>query len=151
MSVVQIRPWAPSLPLEGDQTRQADWLDTISGYVNGTAEYDAYGNWTAAVDPLVNRTEWDYDSTYLPVRRRNDGMSQSILPSLSGRSVFLCHINDRSQPIRISHSRYDCRIRFICGVYADETFDALSAYVVDFLVFGLGQIGSAVGIMVGLH
>ena len=51
-------------PVDGDPTRQSDWLDTTSGYVNAYAEYDVYGNKTASVDPLGNRTEWIYDSTY---------------------------------------------------------------------------------------
>jgi RHS repeat-associated protein len=49
-------------PVKGDVTRVQNWLP--SGMVASTAEYDGYGNKTAATDPLGNRSEWVYDSTY---------------------------------------------------------------------------------------
>jgi hypothetical protein len=49
-------------PVEGDVTRVQNWLP--SGLIASTAEYDGYGNKTAATDPLGNRSEWVYDSTY---------------------------------------------------------------------------------------
>jgi RHS repeat-associated protein len=48
-------------PVKGDPTRIQNWLP--SGLVTSTAEYDGYGNKTAATDPLGNRSEWVYDST----------------------------------------------------------------------------------------
>ncbi|MDQ0475489.1 toxin TcdB middle/N-terminal domain-containing protein, partial [Labrys wisconsinensis] len=61
-------------PTKGDVTQIRRWLDTSSSWiVAGKAEYDAYGNKTAVVDALGNRSETIYDTTYrlFPVEVRN--------------------------------------------------------------------------------
>ena len=51
-------------PTDGNLTRQDDWLDTASAFLTSEFEYDSYGNRTAEEDPLNNRTEFYFDTTY---------------------------------------------------------------------------------------
>jgi YD repeat-containing protein len=52
-------------PVKGDLTQQQDLISTTTGATADTsAEYDAYGNVTASIDPVGNRTTFIYDPTY---------------------------------------------------------------------------------------
>jgi RHS repeat-associated protein len=51
-------------PVKGDITRTENWVKSNESYVASYAEYDSYGNRTAATDPLGSRSEWLYDPTY---------------------------------------------------------------------------------------
>ena len=55
--------WATP-PVRGDPTETKDWLDTEARFVSAQAEYDTYGNVTATIDPLGQRSETDYDPVY---------------------------------------------------------------------------------------
>ena len=55
--------WATA-PSAGKVTKTASWLSTTNSYVSKSAEYDAWGNVTAEIDELGNRTSFTIDSTY---------------------------------------------------------------------------------------
>ncbi|MEQ1901898.1 MAG: RHS repeat-associated core domain-containing protein, partial [Devosia sp.] len=50
-------------PTKGHPTRTRTWL-TGSTWLTSSAEYDSYGQQTASVDPLGNRSEQSFDSTH---------------------------------------------------------------------------------------
>ncbi|MBD0417579.1 toxin TcdB middle/N-terminal domain-containing protein, partial [Oryzicola mucosus] len=92
-------------PAKGHVTRTQAYAEYSSSWVDSTYEYDGFGNRTAAVDGLGNRTEWDYDTTYnlYPVRERLPRYFAN--GSLSGDTRF------------VSQATYDG----VCGVPATKT------------------------------
>ena len=69
--------WNQTVGTKGELTKQEAWLDQPpsggSNLVATTFEYDTYGNRTATVDPLGQRTETIFDATYhlFPIETRN--------------------------------------------------------------------------------
>ena len=69
--------WNQTVGTKGELTKQEAWLDQPpsggSNLVATTFEYDTYGNRTAIVDPLGQRTETIFDATYhlFPIETRN--------------------------------------------------------------------------------
>lgn len=51
-------------PIKGHATTTRKWLASESRWIAATAEYDSYGQPTAEIDPLGNRTERLYDATH---------------------------------------------------------------------------------------
>jgi RHS repeat-associated protein len=55
--------WA-AIPTQGKVTWTASWVDTESGYVIRQVEYDDWGNVTAEIDELGNRTSFTIDEVH---------------------------------------------------------------------------------------
>jgi RHS repeat-associated protein len=55
--------WAAA-PSAGKVTKTASWLSTTNSYVSKSVEYDAWGNVTAEIDEVGNRTSFTIDPTY---------------------------------------------------------------------------------------
>ena len=56
-------------PVRGDVTKVLRWKGDGAGYADSRTEYDAFGNVTASIDAVSNRSEFDYDPAPSPFKR----------------------------------------------------------------------------------
>ena len=65
--------WSAPPPSAGLLTKELRWLSSPSSFVSTQREYDAWGNVTATIDELGERTETAFDSVYhlLPTSQTN--------------------------------------------------------------------------------
>ena len=65
-------PSVANTPIKGNLTKTRRWRNTPGAWLARLFENDTYGNRTAEIDEVGNRTEFDYDSTHhiYPVEKR---------------------------------------------------------------------------------
>jgi Insecticide toxin TcdB middle/N-terminal region/FG-GAP-like repeat/Salmonella virulence plasmid 65kDa B protein len=118
-------------PVKGDLTKRQTQTNAAGTLATESFEYDTYGNRTAAVGPVNNRTEWTFDPTFhlYPVTEKN-----ALLQTKSMTPGYPCGQNDTETDLNglLTNYGYD--------VFCRETLrtrPATGAYTAtDYLNFG---------------
>jgi YD repeat-containing protein len=118
-------------PVKGDLTKRQVQIDAGGTLASETFEYDTYGNRTAAIDPVNNRSEWTFDTTYnlYPVSEKN-----ALLQTKNATLFFPCGLPATATDLNCIVTTYTYDV-FCRETLASRT--ATGAYTAtDYLNFG---------------